>query len=406
MMTLSARDRVVALDVQLLIDRAGADLTRVREVPQLDEANVVLPTAERARSMSGGERRRFIEEEQLGEAARLHQRAAMPATESQPACDPALPVEPATDAPALVVQTTAVPIDEAACGICDQVAERRDPVLQWHRTIFRCRPGFRYPSPPMIVGELVAAAVVDKRVWDAQGNNASDGVYLVGQPGPALPFVVFRAWKVPTGYVSEEIRFIGPSGRTIYIWGPKATRMIGSMDLTTLVDAVDDAVFDETGTYVASFILDNQIVGEIEFPIYVQLGPAKLPKETEDGLKRSDVIWIGTQTGGKRRTVPAWFAYRNGRIYVLSQKQPGPQEQTVPGVPDAQELVVITRRKLRDTALQEFTVAQRVLEGQEWEEAAKILVDRRRSRVGPPADSLNRWRGACHIVELTPNVPA
>jgi hypothetical protein len=182
--------------------------------------------------------------------------------------------------------------------------------------------------------------------------------------------------------------------------------MIGSMDLTTLVDTVDDAVFDETGTYVASFILDDEIVGEIEFPMYVQLAPAKLPKETEDGLKKSDVIWIGTEAGGKRRTVPAWFAYRNGRIYVLSQKQPGPQEQTVPGVPDAQELVVITRRKLRDTALQEFTVAQRALEGQEWEDAAKILVDRRRSRVGPPADSLNRWRGACHIVELTPNVPA
>jgi hypothetical protein len=258
----------------------------------------------------------------------------------------------------------------------------------------------------MIVGELVAAAVVDKRVWDAQGDGAPDGVYLVGQPGPALPFIVFRAWKVPTGYVSQEIRFIGPSGRTIYIWGPKVARMIGSMDLTTLVDTVDDAVFDETGTYVASFILDDEIVGEIEFPMYVQLAPAKLPKETEDGLKKSDVIWIGTEAGGKRRTVPAWFAYRNGRIYVLSQKQPGPQEQTVPGVPDAQELVVITRRKLRDTALQEFTVAQRALEGQEWEDAAKILVDRRRSRVGPPADSLNRWRGACHIVELTPNVPA
>ena len=53
------------------------------------------------------------------------------------------------------------------------------------------------------IGELVAAAVVDRRVWDAQGNMAPDGVYLIGQPGPALPFVVFRAWKVPTGFVSR-----------------------------------------------------------------------------------------------------------------------------------------------------------------------------------------------------------
>ena len=78
----------------------------------------------------------------------------------------------------------------------------------------------------------------------------------------------------------------------------------------------------------------------------------------------------------------------------------------MPGVPEAQELVVITRRKLRDTALQEFTASQRALEGGEWEEAAKILVDRRRSRGGPPGDALARWRGTCHIVELTPNLSA
>lgn len=258
-----------------------------------------------------------------------------------------------------------------------------------------------------VVGELVAAAVVDKRVWDAYGANASDGIYLVGQPGPAFPFVVFRSWKVPTGFVNEEFRLIGPSGRTVYRWGPEPRRMVGAMDLTTELDTIEDAVFDETGTFVASFILNGQIVGEIEVPVFVQAAPAKLPKETEDGLKKSDVIWIGTQaSNGKRTTAPAWFAYKNGRIYVLSQKEPGPAEQTVPGVPDAQQLLVITRRKLRDTSLQEFHAAQRRLEGAEWEEAAKLLVDKRKSRAGSPAESLNRWRGSCHIVELTPDVPA
>lgn len=254
------------------------------------------------------------------------------------------------------------------------------------------------------MGELVAAAVVDQRVWDSQGNTAPDGVYLVGQPGPALPFVVFRAWKVPVGFVSEEIRFIGPSGRTIHRWGPQVRRMVGAMDLTTEIDRITNAVFDETGTYVASFILDEGIVGELEFPMYVQAAPAKLPKETEDGLKKSDVIWIGTERGGRRRTAPAWFAYKNGKILVLSQREPGPQEQTVPGVPDAQELIVITRRKGRDTSLEEFSAAQRRLEGPEWEEAATLLADKRKSRGGPPAESITRWRGACDIVELVPNV--
>jgi hypothetical protein len=75
-------------------------------------------------------------------------------------------------------------------------------------------------------------------------------------------------------------------------------------------------------------------------------------------------------------------------------------------VPGAHELLVVTRRKGRDTSLQEFFVSERALEGAEWEEAAKLLVDRRRSRLGPPADSIARWRGTCDIVELTPDVPA
>ena len=218
--------------------------------------------------------------------------------------------------------------------------------------------------------------------------------------------MIFRAWKVPVGVVSEEIRLIGPSGRTIFRWGPEPRRMAGAMDLTTELDRVGDAVFDETGTYVASFIIDDGIVGEVEFPVFVQASAEKLPKETEDGLKKSDVIWVGEERGGKRRTAPVWFAYKNGKIYVISQREPGSQEQTVPGVPDAQQLVVVTRRKLRDTALQEFWAAQRKLEGAEWEAAAALLADKRKSRVGSPAENIAKWRGSCDIVELTPNVPA
>ena len=256
------------------------------------------------------------------------------------------------------------------------------------------------------VGELVAAAVVDHRVWDAEGANASDGVYLAGQPGPALPFVLFRAYKVPVGFVQEEIRLFGPSGRMIWRRDPEIHRMAGMFDLTTLLDTVHDAIFDETGTYVASFIVDDQILGEIEVPVFVQQSPTKLPKDVEDGFRKSDVAWVGTVMNGRRRTIPSWFAYKDGKMYVLSQREPGPQEQTIPGAADAKEWIVVTRRKGRDTSLDEFGAAPRKLEGAEWEQAAKLLVDRRRSRVGPPADSLQRWRATCDIYELTPNVPA
>lgn len=256
----------------------------------------------------------------------------------------------------------------------------------------------------MPVGELVFANVVDDRVWAVDGERAAPGVYLVGSPGRALPFTMYRAWKVPTGVISEEVQFYGPSGRLVYRWGPHVRRMLGSMDLTIETDRVADAHFDETGAYLASFVLEGEIVGEVELPVYVQTAATKLPREVEDGFRKSDVIWVGVEVNGTRRSVPAWFAYRNGKVYVLSKREPGPEEQSIPGLPGAHELIITTRRKGRETALDEFPAAVRLLEGPEWEEIAKVLVDRRRSRVGPPADSLNRWRGTCDIAELTPLV--
>ena len=259
--------------------------------------------------------------------------------------------------------------------------------------------------PELIAGELVAAAVVDRRVWESQGDMAPDGIYLTGQPGPAMPFVLFRAWKVPVGVVQEEVRLFGPSGKMVLRWGPEYRQMAGMFDLTTEIDEVDEAVFDESGTYVASFVVDEQVLGEIDVPVYVQAEPEKLDKSVEEGLKKSDVIWVGAKVGTKVRSVPSWFAYKNGKVYVLSQREPGPQEQTIPGVGTAREFIVVTRRKARDTSLNELQASGRVLTGAEWEEAAKVLVDRRRSRNGPPAEALARWRGTCDILELTLSAP-
>ncbi|HJU57503.1 MAG TPA: hypothetical protein VJ774_02075 [Actinomycetota bacterium] len=257
----------------------------------------------------------------------------------------------------------------------------------------------------MTVGELVSANVVDRRLSDGRGQTGPTGIYLLGVPGTALPFDVFRAWKIPTGIVMEVIDFYGPSGRLVHRWGPQPRRMLGSMDLTIESDTISDARFDEAGTYLVSFVIGDEIVGEIPVPVVIQEAPPKLPKNVEDGLRKSDVIWLGVEADGRRRLVPAWFSYKNGRILALSQRDPGPEEQTIPGARSAPELVVVTRRKLRDTALDEFAASKRLLEGTEWDEAAKVLADRRRSRVGSPADSIARWRSTCDIVELTPVLP-
>jgi hypothetical protein len=251
-------------------------------------------------------------------------------------------------------------------------------------------------------GELIFANVLDVRQRAAQDDMADGLVYLLSLPARALPFAVVRDWKAPTGYVPEEVQLTAPSGRVAYRIGPEPRYMLGSMDLTRFENVLEDAVFDELGFYLASFILDGEVLGQTEFQVVLQAAPEKLDKEVEDGLRKSDVIWVGVEFQGRDVTIPAWFAYRNGKIFVLSSNEPSLEEQSVPGLPDSQDLVVITRRKYRDTSLGRFHAAARLLEGQEWDQAAALLADRRRSRVGPPQDSIKRWRGTCAIAELTP----
>ena len=253
-------------------------------------------------------------------------------------------------------------------------------------------------------GELIFANVLDVRQRAAEGDTANGLVYLLSAPARALPFAVLRDWKAPTGYLPESVELVGPTGRVVYRIGPAPRRLIGSMDLTRFEDVIEDAVFDQVGTFLASFILNGEVLGQTEFQVVLQAPSQKLPKEVEDGLKKSDVAWIGVEHDGRDIAVPAWFVYRNGRMYLLSSNEPSLEEQSIPGLPEANELIVITRRKYRDTSLGRFHAAARMLEGAEWDEAAKYLADRRRDRHGPPENAIKRWRGTCAIAELTPLV--
>jgi hypothetical protein len=253
-------------------------------------------------------------------------------------------------------------------------------------------------------GELIFANVLDVRQRAAEGDMAPGVVSILASPGRALPFVILRDWKAPTGYLSEEIELIGPSGKRAHLVGPAARFMYGSMDVTHLETVVEDAVLEDVGGYIASFLLEGELIGQTDFQVILAAPPAKLPQAYEDGLKRSDVIWVGVGSNGTERTVPAWFVYRNGRVLVLSALESGAAEQTIPGIPGSDELLIVTRRKGRDTALERFRAAARVLEGDEWEQAAIALADRRRDRHGPPGDAIERWRTTCAIAELTPLV--
>jgi hypothetical protein len=231
-------------------------------------------------------------------------------------------------------------------------------------------------------------------------------VYTISLPGRALPFIVARYWKAPQGFVGEHFELIAPSGKTAYAREPRATRMVGQMDLTQVVDVVDDAVFEELGVYAASFFIDGDVEAQVEFQLLLQAAPQALPKDVEDALKKTDVIWVGVESNGRDRAVPVWFAYRQGRIYLLHSSDADSGEQQIPGLPDAPELVVVTRRKGRDTRADRFHAAVRLIEpdSPEFEGLASVLADRRRDRHGPPEDAIKRWRSSCMIAELTPEV--
>lgn len=257
----------------------------------------------------------------------------------------------------------------------------------------------------MPVGELIFANVLDLRQRAVEGDMAQGLVYLLSTGARALPFVVVRDWKSPTGHLAEEVRLLAPSGRVAHRVGPEPRYLLGAMDLTRFETIVVDAVFEELGVYLASFLLGGEVLGQTEFQVVIQTAPERLSKDVEDGLKKSDVIWAGVEHDGQEVTAPVWFVYRQGKIYLLSSKEPSLEEQTVPGLPDATDLLVITRRKYRDTSLGRFHAAARILEGPEWDQAAALLADRRRDRHGPPGEAIKRWRESCVIAELTPIVP-
>lgn len=250
--------------------------------------------------------------------------------------------------------------------------------------------------------------VLDGRVYEAEGVEGQPLVYGFSAPGRALPFVVVRHWKAPQGVVVEGFELIGPGGSTAYRSPSRTRRMPGQMDLTEIIDVVDDAVLPELGVYVVSFLIDGEVEGQVEFQYVLQQPPERLPKELEDGFRKTDVVWVGVERDGTDETIPAWFAYQQGRMYLLHAVKEGSDEQRIPGADDATDLLIITRHKYRDTRLGRLHATARVIEPDDPDFAryAGILADRRRDRHGPPEEAIKEWRQGHVILELTPLVPA
>lgn len=256
--------------------------------------------------------------------------------------------------------------------------------------------------------ELVYANVLDGRVYEADGPGGAPIVYGFAAPGRPLDFAVVRHWKAPQGVVVEQFQLIAATGEAAYTSPARPRRMPGQMDLTEVVDVVRDTELPLVGSYAAVFLIDGEPQGQVEFQYVLQQPSEKLSQELEDGFRKTDAVWIGVERKGREETVPAWFAYQKGRVYVLHATEDGSQEQRIPGADESTDLLVISRHKYRDTRLRRFHATARVIEPDQpgWDEAAGLLADRRRDRHGPPQEAIQQWRKGHVILELTPNVSA
>ena len=123
------------------LGRPGRCGPAARLGPQRRKALGIAAAALEAGAMAGGQRRRLVEEEQLGVAVGLHHRLAVPALELEHAGDP-LPGGPAAGPERPVGQmegAAAVAHHEAAVRRGDDLALGRDAVLERHRAICQTR---------------------------------------------------------------------------------------------------------------------------------------------------------------------------------------------------------------------------------------------------------------------------
>ena len=102
-------------------------------------------------------------------------------------------------------------------------------------------------------------------------------------------------------------------------------------------------------------------------------------------------------TGG--HGVPVWYGLVDGRVYVVT----GGGEQQVPGLAEADRVVLVARSKDQQGKVAEVEARTRVVEGKDplYAKVAPVLIPRRLNlRDGEAA--ADRWRKESTLVELTP----
>lgn len=122
----------------------------------------------------------------------------------------------------------------------------------------------------------------------------------------------------------------------------------------------------------------------------------------EEGLKRSDIMWMTVDADPGGRPVPCWFLYtKDKRLFVLS----GEPQQRIPYAGEARQAHVVTRWKGRDAPMVKFDAKVRPItaaDGEEFQQIAQQLVAKRQSVRGSAAETIESWMRDAVILELFP----
>lgn len=183
--------------------------------------------------------------------------------------------------------------------------------------------------------------------------------------------------------------------------------LIRMEDLDSPLESIDE-FFNYTSLYILKSIdatwaqMGYSVDPSLPWQEYdYQVASVPFDAAIQEGLKKSDIIWITPDTQ-PRRPIPCWFVLKDSKVYVLS----GERQQRIPNATAVRDVDVVTRWKGRDVRLVDFSAAVRIITpaDPEFEEIASLMINKRQSVVGSPEEVTERWKRDCLILELTPRV--
>jgi hypothetical protein len=227
--------------------------------------------------------------------------------------------------------------------------------------------------------------------------------------GRVAPFVVQRSYTGAGGWYREAMALLAPNGDVVWRSGEQAITLRGSSKIDTFSDEVHGVVVDSDEDHELALLVGGDEVGRVPLAILDEDPPYTTGSDAavlDEALKKSTVVWIEVPgeggTGG--RAVPVWYGTLDGRVYVLE----GGSEQHIPGLAEADQVVLAARSKELQSLVAEVEASARVVPASDplFNRVVAVLLPRRLNlRDGEQA--AERWRKECTLVELTPSaVPA